>query len=412
MKIYIFGMGKGKTYLDRCLLPETEICGYIDNYKSEEIGFFDERPVVSQKNLGESYDYIIITLMQIEEVKKSLLEEGIKQERLICFFDFKDASAEAHWSVIDPYKWRIELMWWHYTNIGMASIDNMGYELYADSELNKRYLPKIASAKETTRILKNERKSLARLGDGEFEMICMRPRPVFQDVNSKLAERLREVLNSHEDNLLVAIADNYGSLEKYTEKAASDIRAYMTKEVRRSHMELLDLRRQYYDAYISRPYIMYKDKENAKERFDWVREIWTGEDVLIVEGEHTRFGVGNNLLDNAKSVKRIIGPDRNAFNKYKEIKAAAYKHGKNKLILAILGPTATVLVYDLAKESNWVIDIGQFDVEYEWFLKKTEKRCGLKYRQVSEISKSEQLEMDLADEVVQNYLNEIVEKIL
>ena len=66
MKIYIFGMGKGKTYLDRCLLPETEICGYIDNYKSEEIGFFDERPVVSQKNLGESYDYIIITLMQFE----------------------------------------------------------------------------------------------------------------------------------------------------------------------------------------------------------------------------------------------------------------------------------------------------------------------------------------------------------
>ena len=69
-KVYIFGMGEGRKYVERCLLEKVDVCGYIDNYKSEEIGFFDERPVVSQKNLGESYDYIIITLMQFEEVKK------------------------------------------------------------------------------------------------------------------------------------------------------------------------------------------------------------------------------------------------------------------------------------------------------------------------------------------------------
>ena len=63
MKIYIFGMGKGKTYLDRCLLPETEICGYIDNYKAEEMGFLNGKPVFKQSELRyrDDYDYIIIT---------------------------------------------------------------------------------------------------------------------------------------------------------------------------------------------------------------------------------------------------------------------------------------------------------------------------------------------------------------
>ena len=43
--------------------------------------------------------------------------------------------------------------------------------------------------------------------------------------------------------------------------------------------------------------------------------MWNNIDVLIVEGEHTRFGVGNDLLAIAKGVERIICPDKNAFNK-------------------------------------------------------------------------------------------------
>jgi hypothetical protein len=39
---------------------------------------------------------------------------------------------------------------------------------------------------------------------------------------------------------------------------------------------------------------------------------------------------------------------------------------KNILILISLGPTATVLAYDLAKLGYWAIDIGHIDNEYEW----------------------------------------------
>nr|WP_300839504.1 GT-D fold domain-containing glycosyltransferase [uncultured Acetatifactor sp.] len=412
MTIYIFGMGKGEKFLERCLLPGVVICGYIDNYRAEEIDSFNGKPVAKQNNLEKEYDYIIITLMQYERVRSSLIAEGIDESKIISFFDFKDASNEENWKMIDAYKWRIELMWRHYINILMPSVDNIGYELYASSEIFKKDCPKIMNTEETAKLLKQGKKCLARFGDNEFELMCGHLRTNYQDVDYKLAERLKEVVKSGEDNLLVAIADNYGSLERYTDDAAGDIRRYMTREVRENHMKLLDLDKQYYDAYISRPYIIYRDKEHAKERFDRVKEIWDSQDILIVEGEHTRFGVGNDLLENAKSIKRIITSDRNAFSKYEEIKEAVLKYGKNKLILAILGPTATVLAYDLAQLGYWVMDTGQFDVEYEWFLKSVNRRCGLKYKRVSEVGEHEQLELDVVDEMMQCYFKEIIQKVL
>ena len=111
-----------------------------------------------------------------------------------------------------------------------------------------------------------------------------------------------------------------------------------------------------------------------KIKFDQIKGLWNKEEVLIVEGEYTRFGVGNDLLDNAKKVQRIIAPAKNAFGQYQKIKDVVCRHGKNKLILAILGPTATVLAYDLAREGYWTVDIGQLDVEYGWYLLGAQKR--------------------------------------
>lgn len=412
MNAYIFGLGEGKKYLDRCILEEVHISGYIDNYMAKKVTFFEGIPVIRQSELNGHYDYIIITLMQYEEIKDLLITDGIEGEKIISFFDFKDASNKKNWKVIDAYKWRTELMWKHYNSVVIPSIDNLGYELYAGSEAFKKSLPKIINAEITVNILKNERKCLARFGDNEFELMCGYKRVNYQDVNEKLAERLKEALNSNATNLLIAIADDYGSLEKYTDDAARDIRMYLTKEVRKRHMELLDLNRQYYDAYLSRPYMIYRDRENAKKRFDQIKKIWDNENVLIVEGEYTRFGVGNDLLKNAKSVERIIGPSQNAFDKYDEIKMTVCKYGKDKLILSILGPTATVLAYDLAKENYWIIDIGQLDTEYEWFLRGVNKRCGLKYKTVSEVPSYDEVRSIDMDSNMMIYDSEIVARIV
>lgn len=408
MKIYIFGIGEGKSYLDRCLQKEIEICGYIDNYKAAQLSVFQGKPVIQQNELSGDYDFIIITLMKYETARDDLLAMGIASEKILCFFDFKDASNERNWDVINGFQWRLELMWKHYTEITMPYMDNIDYELYWDSELIKKECPKILSVEDTVRILQKERKCLARFGDGEFELMLGRPRPHFQSVDNELSKRLKEVLNSDEKNLLIAIADNYGSLDKYTDEAARDIRMYMTKEVRKGHMQLLDLSRSYHNAFLSRPYLIFRDKKNAKKRFDHIKDIWSGENVLIVEGEHTRFGVGNDLIKSAKSIKRILVPDRNAFEKYEKIKDAVCQYGQNKLVLAVIGPTATVLAYDLAKMDYWIIDIGQLDTEYEWFLRKTDIRCSIQHKNVSEVTGYEPIDDFTEDDDLRRYNDEII----
>ena len=65
---------------------------------------------------------------------------------------------------------------------------------------------------------------VSRFGDGEFAAIQGRIRHKFQTVEDEaLAARLKEVLHSTEDGFLVAIADNYGSLDQYTEQAKREI---------------------------------------------------------------------------------------------------------------------------------------------------------------------------------------------
>ena len=39
-------------------------------------------------------------------------------------------------------------------------------------------------------------------------------------------------------------------------------------------------------------------------------------------------------------------------------------------MLIALGPTATILAYDLAEKGVQALDVGHIDIEYEWFLRK------------------------------------------
>jgi len=42
--------------------------------------------------------------------------------------------------------------------------------------------------------------------------------------------------------------------------------------------------------------------------FKKLKKIWDGKDIIIIESEKSRLGVGNDLFDNTKSIKRILCP--------------------------------------------------------------------------------------------------------
>lgn len=269
------------------------------------------------------------------------------------------------------------------------------------------WYPRVASKEETLCRIIEEKASIARFGDGEFATIQGRIRHKFQTVQDEdLANRLKEVLHAGENGFLVAIADNYGNLDKYTRQAKREIRHYMTRQVRKEHQSLLEQGRLYYDAYITRPYVMYADNETdaPEHRFEQLKKIWDQRECVFVEGRMTRMGVGNDLFANAASIKRILGPEENAFSQYKKILQYCMKQPKESLFLLALGPTATVLAYDLHKAGYQAIDIGHIDLEYEWFLQGKGQRTLVEGKYNNEMPETE-CEIEIQD---QTYLNQII----
>lgn len=248
---------------------------------------------------------------------------------------------------------------------------NTRYEVCDMAGCGPFFRPHFRSNEETLRMIIDEGMSLARFGDGEFSIAGNVSRQKFQRLDDELAQRIRQVLSEKNDRLIVAIADNYGSLEKYNQAGADGIRLYMTEETRALHESLLDRDRVYSDAYITRPYVMYRDNmtDAPRRRFEGLKRIWAGKRVVIVEGALTRLGVGNDLFAGAESIRRILAPATSSFDRYDDILAAALREAETTdIYLLAIGPSAGVLACDLSKNGCQAVDVGHIDLEYEWFL--------------------------------------------
>ena len=243
---------------------------------------------------------------------------------------------------------------------------------------------KIKTPEETLDKLINENCSISRLGDGEFDLIWGIGIQ-YQNVNDKLVKKLREILESNEDKLLIGInnAFDLDYINKYNDFAKNYWKGWL-KDNKYRVLKLLSKKKQYYSALISRFYIDYEDKSSVSEYVEKLKKLWDKKDVLVVEGEFSRLGVGNDLFNNMNSIQRIICPSENAFDEYDEIFEKILEYGKNKLILLALGPTATVLAYDLYKVGYRAIDIGHVDIEYEWFLRQVTEKVKIETKYVNE----------------------------
>lgn len=268
-------------------------------------------------------------------------------------------------------------------------LDNIKYEINDPRTLPSTYFyPHILDSSLAIDEIIQNHKSLARFGDGEFSIIIKKERQKFQHLDDKLSARLYEVLHSTDPNLLVAIADNYGNLDRYNANGALGIRLYMDEGTRLAHQLILEPDRIYYDAYLSRPYALFKDNytDAPAKRFQHLQQIWQDRDVIFVEGSLTRLGVGNDLFNNAHSIQRIIAPPTSSFDRYDDILAASLQYAKSDtLFLLAIGPCAGVLAADLCKAGYQAVDIGHVDLEYEWFLQGTGGRCAVPHKYNNEL---------------------------
>jgi len=254
------------------------------------------------------------------------------------------------------------------------------------------------------RVYKNDL-SVIRYGDGEVTLIEGNDL-LFQKYSSTLAKRLADIFKSQHEKLLICATDIWGKLDDF-EPYARSFNMHQAYRMGPIWHRLFTPGRTYGETNITRHYLAYKNKMHAGDIFKMILRLWEGKNVVLIEGEKSRLGVGNDLFQNTKTLERVLCPAENAFSSYDQILAAAKRLDKDKLILISLGPTAKILAYDLFILGYRVLDIGHIDMEYEMFLRKSPKQVSVPYKYFNEIH--ERSPEDCNDK---DYLSQIISRIV
>ncbi len=226
-------------------------------------------------------------------------------------------------------------------------------------------IPDIITAEETLKYLSSSNAGICRFGDGELNLINGKSIP-FQKSSFKIRRRLIEVLTSDKENILIGIPRIAFTLDADITPENKLFWQKKGKRFRRILHRFLQPERTYCASEVSLLY-SYIAEYDFKNYFTEFRTIWNDKDIAIVTGRTVFDKLRHNIFDNARSVEYIYAPSRNAFEEYDDILQRTLQTDKNKLIIAILGPTATILAWDLLNRGYRTLDLGHIAKSYDLF---------------------------------------------
>ena len=273
---------------------------------------------------------------------------------------------------------------------------------------NKKSKLNVLNTEQTLDYILKNKCSISRFGDAEFSVMVYDKGIDYQHSSPELKAKLFEIKTT--PKCLACIPDIFNPESFNAEKLTKvEYKHWSKRRFGREKKwaeifgeELLG------DAFISRFYIRYKDHSHTAEFVEKLKKLWDKRDILFVEGKKTRLGVGNDLFSNAKSIRRILCPSKEAFNKLEEIEKAILDNSKSDtLVICALGATASVIAYELADKLQ-VLDLGHIDIEYEWFLRNATKRIPIEGKYVNECVMTGRNPKDCLDET---YLSQVVAEI-
>lgn len=247
---------------------------------------------------------------------------------------------------------------------------------------------------ETLREVFELRKSLIRFGDGELMLLMGRGSPEFQRPNQLLQEGLKELLEDYERRdvgTVLLCMPGILSNRKREYRMVGFAKHYWFEFMRKNRSQLEKIFAQtgdveFGDTNLTRPYMDTMDREYASFVFSKIKGELKDKNVLIVEGQYSRFGVGNDILSETKSVRRILGPEVNAYDRCEILLERAKKETGVDVVILSLGPSAKMLAYNLTKCGFWCLDLGHLDIEYEWFKMGATNKVVVKNKYVNETS--------------------------
>ena len=104
--------------------------------------------------------------------------------------------------------------------------------------------------------------------------------------------------------------------------------------------------------------------EKFYDDIEQINKIWEQKRILVVEGPECKLGIGSDILYSAETVKRIIVPAYNAYDKADDIFNAVITYHDFDIVLLVCGPTASILSYRLYNAGYQAIDFGQMQNSY------------------------------------------------
>lgn len=187
-------------------------------------------------------------------------------------------------------------------------------------------------------------KSIARYGDGEFNLVrggnC-----ISQQAVPGIREELTRILKSNDPSLLVAIP----RLDPRSPKIANWTKCC-------SHYgEYLSPKKTYYSSFITRPDSapwIATDEYYAK-----IESLWRGKDVTMVYGSKRSLSVEFPPMMTAKTIAVVECDYAHTYPKVDAIERQIKRAG-NQTVLLMCGPTATCLAARLTPELYHAIDLG------------------------------------------------------
>lgn len=257
---------------------------------------------------------------------------------------------------------------------------------------------KVHTIDETIDELLHTEKSMVRFGDGEIIMI-KGVDLMLQKAAPEIGEGLAQILAYPYDDLLVTIPGIFDTLSDHR-KASRQFWKDHLLFCRKTYEKYCNPNRIYYTTFVSRCYYYAEDRSNCDRWFAKIRKIWENRDIVIVEGTKTHNGVGNDLFATARSIERIICPPKDAYEALPGIEEACEQYGKDRLFLLSVGVAAKFLALYLFRKGYRVLDIGNMDLEYEWFVRQTPDKISLeKHDIVGEAANREKAETEIPAQI-------------
>lgn len=275
------------------------------------------------------------------------------------------------------------------------------YFLYDKGILRNRI--RVHTIDETIDELLCTEKSMVRFGDGEIVMI-KGVDLMLQKASPEIADGLKEILAYPYDDLLVMLPGIFAGLSDHNKENRKFWQDHLLF-CRKTYEKYCNPDKIYYNSLVSRCYYFVNDRIPCGRWFAKIRKIWENKDVVIVEGTKTHNGVGSDLLDTAKSIERIICPPSDAYSVIPAILEVCMGYEKDRLFLLSAGVAAKFLTVELFRQGYRALDIGNLDLEYEWYLRGADGKCALEKHEIEGVEANRKAA--LKDEAYAAYLDQV-----